>query len=456
MINRSAASHLALVVSVLICFFVFMGYHLRGKLGVGATGDDRLALADGGASGSGLQSPTSLMTVNDSQSASAPNVSAPIATPSGRPPSLGGGESAPNLGEVVRPGLEDDGSPVTSGAGLPPPPSGSIEESGKEASPSASPEGMITGLIPAPPASSSPTPPAASASPIPPPPAPERRVSAPPPSGGGLKPPPLSGETTPPSSENADDSSFVTVPGVITPPPPGPGSAMLPPPPSSSSLPPPPARDERAGEPTGASLQPPRPDNRRPDPSPPVNSGPVVSPPPGGTRLVPPPGPAGTQNGEPSASDSVRIYIIRPGDNLSHIAARELGDMTLADNIFLMNRDVIADPDHLQVGMRIRLPAKDQIAPPATPVPPRPTRNVEPTPVATPVVTPVPTPQPPANRNARVHRVAPGDTLSSISRRYYGSSAGWRFLYESNANVIPNPNQLTVGTELVIPAYGER
>jgi nucleoid-associated protein YgaU len=53
------------------------------------------------------------------------------------------------------------------------------------------------------------------------------------------------------------------------------------------------------------------------------------------------------------------------------------------------------------------------------------------------------------------HTVVRGDTLSSISQQYYGSSSRWRFLYEANKATIPNPNQLAVGMELIIPPYEE-
>jgi nucleoid-associated protein YgaU len=47
------------------------------------------------------------------------------------------------------------------------------------------------------------------------------------------------------------------------------------------------------------------------------------------------------------------------------------------------------------------------------------------------------------------HKVKKGETLSSISRKYLGSSQAWRQIVAANPSV--NPNRLMVGTELVIP-----
>lgn len=131
--------------------------------------------------------------------------------------------------------------------------------------------------------------------------------------------------------------------------------------------------------------------------------------------------------------------MVRPGDTLSRIATQELGSITLADNIFLLNRDVIADPDRLTVGARLRLPVREADVGVGAPAP----RVNASAGIAT----------PPPGQRERLHVVAPGDTLSSIALRYYGTSTAWRFLHESNAAAIANPNQLKVGTQLVIPPY---
>jgi nucleoid-associated protein YgaU len=143
--------------------------------------------------------------------------------------------------------------------------------------------------------------------------------------------------------------------------------------------------------------------------------------------------------------------VVSPGDTLSRIAARELGSTALADNIYLLNRDVISNPDHLLVGTRIKLPPRETVAAApaggAQPLAPTDERQSGVRPAAG---------FDPEGMEGQAYRVAPGDTLSSIALRFYGSSAGWRFLHESNRGVVPDPNRLAVGTEIVIPPYVSR
>ena len=47
--------------------------------------------------------------------------------------------------------------------------------------------------------------------------------------------------------------------------------------------------------------------------------------------------------------------------------------------------------------------------------------------------------------------VQPGDTLSQISRRFYGSPAKWRAIREANKAIIPFDGRVTVGQELRLP-----
>lgn len=63
---------------------------------------------------------------------------------------------------------------------------------------------------------------------------------------------------------------------------------------------------------------------------------------------------------------------------------------------------------------------------------------------------PVPTPTPPA-AGVRRHTVAKGDTLMSISQRYYGNRSRWKEIYAANRDVLPAENALKIGMQLKIP-----
>jgi LysM repeat protein len=52
---------------------------------------------------------------------------------------------------------------------------------------------------------------------------------------------------------------------------------------------------------------------------------------------------------------------------------------------------------------------------------------------------------------ARHYTVRPGDTLSSIAQRFYGSPADWRGLYQANRSVIKNPDVIYAGEVLNVP-----
>lgn len=72
-----------------------------------------------------------------------------------------------------------------------------------------------------------------------------------------------------------------------------------------------------------------------------------------------------------------------------------------------------------------------------------------PAPVATrPAVQPA---TPPPASGARRHTVRPGDTLSSLSQRYYGNRSRWRDIYQANRSQMKSETDLKVGMELTIP-----
>lgn len=58
---------------------------------------------------------------------------------------------------------------------------------------------------------------------------------------------------------------------------------------------------------------------------------------------------------------------------------------------------------------------------------------------------------PPTASSLRIHRVEKGETLSSISRLYYGTPHGWQDIYEANRDKITNKNSIKSGTLLNIP-----
>lgn len=54
-------------------------------------------------------------------------------------------------------------------------------------------------------------------------------------------------------------------------------------------------------------------------------------------------------------------------------------------------------------------------------------------------------------KTEKFHIVLKGQTLSSISQKYYGTAGKWKKIFDYNRNVIKDPNKLLPGTKLIIP-----
>ena len=59
--------------------------------------------------------------------------------------------------------------------------------------------------------------------------------------------------------------------------------------------------------------------------------------------------------------------------------------------------------------------------------------------------------QTPTIKSQKFHIVAKGETLSSISSKYYGSADKWKKIYDNNRDIIKDPNSLRPGTKLMLP-----
>jgi len=53
--------------------------------------------------------------------------------------------------------------------------------------------------------------------------------------------------------------------------------------------------------------------------------------------------------------------------------------------------------------------------------------------------------------NERSYTVQPGDTLASISRRFYKSSVRWQRILDANSDILSKPGDLKPGQTLIIP-----
>ena len=56
-----------------------------------------------------------------------------------------------------------------------------------------------------------------------------------------------------------------------------------------------------------------------------------------------------------------------------------------------------------------------------------------------------------ASSTPRIYTVKPGDSLSKISREFYGDANKYMKIFEANKDKLTDPNKVNVGTELLIP-----
>jgi nucleoid-associated protein YgaU len=57
----------------------------------------------------------------------------------------------------------------------------------------------------------------------------------------------------------------------------------------------------------------------------------------------------------------------------------------------------------------------------------------------------------PSSSAARTYTVQPGDSLSKISKQFYGDANKYMKIFEANKDKMSDPDKVKVGTELLIP-----
>ncbi|MBN1806284.1 MAG: LysM peptidoglycan-binding domain-containing protein [Sedimentisphaerales bacterium] len=59
--------------------------------------------------------------------------------------------------------------------------------------------------------------------------------------------------------------------------------------------------------------------------------------------------------------------------------------------------------------------------------------------------------QPEKIKSQRFHIIRPGETLSEISRHYYGSATKWQKILDANQHLIQDVSRLKPGTKIIVP-----
>lgn len=126
--------------------------------------------------------------------------------------------------------------------------------------------------------------------------------------------------------------------------------------------------------------------------------------------------------GEPRGGGT--SYTVQPGDSLSAIAQRLLGDSGRWRELYEQNRSVIgANPNMIVAGQVLSLPGSAPSAPAPAPAPAR----------------------------AATYTVQAGDTLGVVAQRALGDSGRWQEVFNANRDQISNPNLIFPGMVLRLP-----
>jgi murein DD-endopeptidase MepM/ murein hydrolase activator NlpD len=138
--------------------------------------------------------------------------------------------------------------------------------------------------------------------------------------------------------------------------------------------------------------------------------------------------------------DGGTAVIVGPGENLDALS-RKYGVPGSA----ILQANNFANAGAIKTGQKIVIPRYNQNQAPAA-IASAPPRLVSPSPAAAPPVAAPAAVKAPANSNAYVHVVAPGETLTSIARKYRKP-----LVMIASANNIPPHTMVKMGDRIVIP-----
>jgi nucleoid-associated protein YgaU len=159
---------------------------------------------------------------------------------------------------------------------------------------------------------------------------------------------------------------------------------------------------------------------------------------------------AGSATAVGTTSDAGDYYVVQPQDNFWTISRKKYGTSRYFQALAELNKARIPDAGRMRPGMKVSTPPAEmleerygQFLPPGTRVQVTAAEDalakVAPTGF---FVSPDGTPK---------YRTGQKDTLSDIAAKHLGRSSRYIQIYEMNRDKLSSPNQLKVGTELILP-----
>jgi len=136
-----------------------------------------------------------------------------------------------------------------------------------------------------------------------------------------------------------------------------------------------------------------------------------------------------------NSTSATRVVTVEAGQNLTEIAREHLNNGSRWPEILQANRDQLARPEDLKVGMKLRVPADAPRAGESAPVG-----------------------YAPAQQTAakRTYTVQAGDNLFKIAGKTLGDGKKWPVVLAANRDRLNSEHDIKIGQQLVIPAMASR
>ncbi len=159
--------------------------------------------------------------------------------------------------------------------------------------------------------------------------------------------------------------------------------------------------------------------------------------------------------GQMQPSDRPEVYVVRPGDNYWQISKKQYGTVRYFMALARYNQPRIPDPKKMRPGMKVLTPTRELLE----------SRNPDLFPkyaAKTASIHSV------AHRGgakagfyldangAPMYRVGADDTLGGIAQKHLGRFSRWVEIYQINQHRLKDPNALTLGDVLELPADASR
>lgn len=176
------------------------------------------------------------------------------------------------------------------------------------------------------------------------------------------------------------------------------------------------------------------------------------------TAVVPMAPQAGRQVSVPSTSpadaslnEAGDYYVVRPQDNFWTISRKKYGTARYFMALAQLNKAHVPDPTRMRPGLKVATPPTEILETRFAQYLPK-GSAVEPASGERPAGKSGPAGFFMNSDGKAMYRTGEKDTLSDIAARHLGRASRWIQIYEMNRDKLATPNQLKIGTELVLPA----